>query len=84
MRVISGTKRIKEVKALMIKKDGSRIANPADLVVVCAKFADEKFQPTELEKLRVEFDALPENKDPLTKLQRKEFEDVVNSVKMTR
>ena len=56
------------MKSSTLKKNGSRISSPEELVNVWVKFLDRIFQPTELEKLRTEFDVLPESKDPLTKL----------------
>ena len=41
---------------------------------------NKKFSPTELENLRAEFDALPEN-DEGGELDRKEFEEAVRHMK---
>ena len=59
-----------------------RIVSTEELATVWVKFLNQKFQPTELEKLREEFDALPERTDEDVRLQRKEFEDEVKHMKM--
>ena len=57
-----------------------RIASPEELADVWHKFLQKKFSQTEKEKLRAEFDALPETgeEDALT---REEFEEAVKRLK---
>ena len=58
----------------------SRIDGPEELADVWHEFLEKKFSQSELEKLRSEFDSLPETgeNDALTK---KEFEEAVNKLK---
>ena len=43
------------------RASGERISGPQELAAVCQKFLAEKFEPTDKEKLREEFESLPEN-----------------------
>ena len=44
---------------------------------VCHEFLEKKFSPTEREKLRTEFEALPECRDESEELTRKEYDAAV-------
>ena len=58
-----------------------RINGPEELAEVWKKFLEKKFSATETEKLRKEFEALPECNDPEAELKREEFEEAVKCMK---
>ena len=42
---------------------------------------ERKFSETELEKMRADFEALPNSRDPDAQMSRKEFDEAVDSMK---
>ena len=80
MKALCGTKNSYATKQPTLNSKGNRIDGPEELATVWKKFLHKKFSPTELENLRAEFDALPEN-DELGELDRKEFEEAVRHMK---
>ena len=63
---------------------GERINGPQELDDVWWEFLAEKFAPTDKERLRDEFDKLPENEDVEQELTKKEFEDVVQRMRKAK
>ena len=59
-------------------KAGTRIDSPQELAEIWKEFLGRKFSPTEQERLRAEFEELPESTDPDEELTREEFENAVN------
>ena len=83
VKTFCDTKKSFTTKQPSLNSKGTRIENPEELADVWKKFLYKKFSPTELEKLREEFDALSEDNGQ-EELERKEFEDAVRHMKMER
>ena len=81
VKTISGVKQTFVTKQPTLNADGSRIQSPAELSNVWSKFLAKKFRPTDLERQRVAFEALPEATDEKTELTRAEFEEAVKCMK---
>ena len=73
-----------EVRAIRPKifkhEVSTRINGPRELAQVWHQFLAEKFSATEMERLRKEFEALPNSEDE-KELTREEFEEAVNNMK---
>ena len=80
VKELSGTKKSFATKQPTLNADGNRIESPEELASEWKKFLDKKFSPTELERIRAEFDALPED-DGAGEMDRKEFEEAVRHMK---
>ena len=76
MKALCGTKKAFATKQPSLNSKGERIENPQELASVWKKFLGKKFSPTDLEKIRNEFAALPENEGN-EEMERKEFEEAV-------
>ena len=81
VKAISGGKQTFATKQPTQNADGSRIQSPTELANVWSKFLAEKFQPTDLERQRDEFEALPEATGEEAELTRAEFEEAVKCMK---
>ena len=63
VKTLCDTKKPFTTKQSTLTSKGERIQSPEELAEVWKKFLDKKFSATELEKLRDEFEALPENNE---------------------
>ena len=61
-------------------KASTRINGPSELAQIWHDFLAEKFSATEMERLRAEFEALPNSEDDKG-ITRAEFEEAVNNMK---
>jgi len=61
VKSLCGTKQSFATKQPTLNSQGGRIDNPEELASVWKQFLEKKFSPTELEKLRDEFEELPGN-----------------------
>ena len=62
-------------------ENGNLIQNPQELAHVWSNFLAKKFEQTEQEKLRADFEALPQCQDATENLTREEFEKAVKRMK---
>ena len=60
LKAISGLSKKGSDTKPTLNNSGKRINSPQELDSVWKEFLDRKFEPTELEQLRAEFEALPE------------------------
>ena len=63
-----------------MRKDGQRIQTPEELASIFQDFLEKKFAKTEMEEMRAELEALPEQ-DGVGELTREEFETAVKRMK---
>ena len=59
----------------------ARLTGPAELASNWQRFLERKFSETEMEKMRADFEALPNSREPETQMSRKEFDEAVDSMK---
>ena len=64
-----------------VRRASTRINGPAELASVWHEFLKKKFSATEAEKIRAEFEALPEDEEENAELTRKEFDEAVKCMK---
>ena len=81
VKALCGTKKASATKQPSLNPEkGTRINEPEELATVWKKFLAKKFSQTELEKVRDEFENLPEN-EGVGELEREEFERAVRHMK---
>ena len=65
-------------------KQGQRIKSPEELANAWGEFLEKKFEATDLERARADFEALPICTDEKDEITRAEFEYAVNKMKKNK
>ena len=83
VRAVSGAKRCFSATQPTMKQ-GQRIKSPEELANAWGEFLEKKFEATDLERARADFEALPICTDEKDEITREEFEYAVNKMKKNK
>ena len=83
VKAVSGAKRCFSATQPTMKQ-GQRIKSPEELANAWGEFLEKKFEATDLERARADFEALPTCIDEKDEITRAEFEYAVNKMKKNK